>query len=508
MYRWSRVPVVLFGVSLLGSGVALAADQAQVTTATLANGQPLPRIATLPQFSEGGFSGLYPVTGEPNHYWTVSDRGPNGEPIGTPVLRPFPSPAFTPSIYKIAIDPALHEMNIIERVPLKLPAGRVDPLRAVVGGPSNHITGFGNTGVSVAANVPVADEIAVSDSNADSFVNTSDTPFPYDPYGLDTEGIVFDPRDGGSFWLVEEYRPSIIHVALDGTLLQRYTPGGQNAANLGTAWSAVPLSDVLPRAYSMRRDNRGFEGVALSPDGTTLYAVMQNPLAIPNATCSAVPGYAGANNNRSATRIAKVDVTNPAAPVLVGDFIYTLDVAPGTEITYTDLRLSDLFWLGPDTLLVDERDDVGLARRKLYQADLSSATNLLAPGALDTSCVDTLKPSAVAARGIVAATKTPLLDLASTSASPAYPWDKVEGTVRLPSGNFAVINDNDFQTSYNVSTGAFSLSNKIELFAEYGSAAPPVVPETPWVPLLSISGLVVGAAGIGFAQRRRRHAVA
>ena len=39
------------------------------------------------------------------------------------------------------------------------------------------------------------------------------------------------------------------------------------------------LNDVLPAEYSDRRDNRGFEGIALSEDGRTLYAIMQNPLA-------------------------------------------------------------------------------------------------------------------------------------------------------------------------------------------------------------------------------------
>lgn len=484
-----------------------AADQPLAGSATLVNQANLPKAPTLPQFLEGGFSGLYPVTGEPNHFWTVSDRGPNGDTFGSPVRRPFPAPAFAPSIYKVAVDTGTQQMQILERIPLKLSTGNVDPLRAVVGGPPDQITGFGNTGANASANVPVADESPVSDSTADGFVNVADVPYAFDPYGLDTEGIVFDPRGGGSFWLVDEYRPSIIHVALDGTLLQRYTPAGQNAANLGASWAAVPLSDVLPALYSARRDNRGFEGVAISPDGLTLYAVVQNPLGIPNATCSAVTGYAGSNNSRSATRIAKLDISNPAAPVLIGDFIYTLDVDPSTEVTYTDLRISDLFWVGPDKLLVDERDDTGLVRRFIYEADLSAATNIQSPGpGVDVTCIDTLKPSAVAARGVVAATKTAKLNLASTSASPAYPYDKVEGLVKMPSGNFALVNDNDFQAVYSATTGAFTLGTKPTVYLEYGAPVPPSeIPESPLVPLLAVTG--VATAGLALLVRRR-HAVA
>jgi hypothetical protein len=501
MPRLTRLLVATSAAFIAMAGLVHAADQPLAGSATLVNQANLPKVATLPQFVEGGFSALYPVTGEPNHFWTVSDRGPNGDTFGTPVKRPFPAPAFTPSIYKVSVDTATQQLEILERIPLKLSAGNVDPVRAAVGGPSDQITGFGNIGATPLANVPVADEVPVSDSNADGFVNATDVPFSFDPYGLDTEGIVFDPRGSGSFWLVDEYRPSIIHIALDGTLLQRYTPAGQNASNLGASWSAVPLNDVLPAIYSLRRDNRGFEGVAISPDGLTLYAVVQNPLGIPNATCNAVTGYAGGNNSRSATRIAKLDISNPAAPVLIGDFIYTLDV-DASEVTFTDLRISDLYWVGPDKLLVDERDDVGLVRRFIYEADLSAATNLQSPGpGVDVSCIDTLKPSAVAARGVVVATKAAKLDLASTSASPAYPYDKVEGLVKLASGNFALIDDNDFQAVYNPATGGFTLSTKPTQYLEYGVVLPPEVPESALVPLLALTGIVTG--GFALVVRRR-----
>ncbi|MET1083710.1 MAG: esterase-like activity of phytase family protein [Burkholderiales bacterium] len=109
-------------------------------------------------------------------------------------------------------------------------------------------------------------------------------------------------------------------MSTTGIVLQRLTPQGQNLAALGPGWGAVPLQDVLPAIYGTRRDNRGFEGIAISPDGNTLDAIVQNPLATP---CSGTDPISGetfqGNNNRSATRIVKIDITQASQSVLSGD---------------------------------------------------------------------------------------------------------------------------------------------------------------------------------------------
>lgn len=454
----------------------LAADAPVAGEAVLANAQPLPGWGVLPQLVEGGFSGLFPV-GIPGQFWTVSDRGPNGDPFtaGTETRRPFLSPAFTPTIYRIEVDPSTGQIKILQRIPLKLRPGFSDPARSSVGGPVRFITGFGNTAANGAGNVPVTDEVPTTDTDGDGDIDAGDAALPFDPYGLDTEGIVFDWRSG-TFWLVDEYRPSIVQVAFDGTILQRITPAGQNLQALGRAWSGVPLRDILPASYSNRRDNRGFEGLALSRDGRSLYAIVQNPLA---TACTGTDPISGepfqSNNNRSATRIAKLDVTNPFYPVLIGDFFYTLETkADGTALN-NQLRISDLYWTGRDRLLVDERDDTAgtagqgaasTTTKWLYEVDLTAATNLQALDADSQRCVDALKPTGVAARGIVAGAKALALDLGSTSASPEYPASKLEGIVLLPNGNYATVNDNDFEVG---------LSAGIPVrYIEYGSSAPEV----------------------------------
>ncbi|MGH9281259.1 MAG: esterase-like activity of phytase family protein, partial [Acidimicrobiales bacterium] len=428
-----------------------------------------------PRLVEGGFSGLFPVEGAPGEFWTVSDRGPNGDTfnVGDDVRRPFQSPAFTPSIYRIKVTTASGRIDILQRIPLRLRHGFTDPVRAVVGGTPTHVTGFGNTGVNAAANVPVSDEIPTTETDNDGDIDAADATLPFDPYGVDTEGIVFDKRTG-TFWLVEEYRPSILQVSLDGTIVQRITPRGQNLANLGPAWGAVLLNDILPAEYSRRRDNRGFEGVAISADGLTLYAIMQNPLA---TSCSGTDPITGtpfvSNNNRSATRVVKVDISHPFIPKLAGDFIYTLDTNATGNALNNQLRISDLFLVGPDRLLVDERDDTaGVAAqgqpstttKHLYEVDLAGATNVQTLSPAARSCLDALRPAGVAGRGVTAGVKTSVLDLGSTAASPEYPFAKLEGITKLPNGNFATVNDNDFQVG-----AAAGVPTR---YIEYGRAAP------------------------------------
>jgi len=373
----------------------------------------------------------------------------------------------------VRVDTTQQRLEIVDRIPLKLPPGSTDTARLFVDGPARQITGFGNTPANTAANVPVSDEVPTTDTNDDGTVDASDATLPFDPYGLDTEGIVVDPRSE-TFWIVEEYRPSIVQVNSKGVILQRLTPKGQNLAALGPNWGAVPLQDVLPAIYSTRRDNRGFEGVAISPDGETLYAVVQNPLA---TTCSGTDSISGqtflSNNNRSATRIVKLDISDASRPVLSGDFVYTLDTkADGTALS-SELRISDLFWVGPDRLLVDERDDHGgtaaqgepsTTRKRIYEVDLTKATNIQTLTADEQRCLDALNPTGVTGRGVAAGTKILRLDLGSTSASAEYPIGKLEGIVQRENGNFATINDNDFQVGAAAGTPT--------LYVEYGSEPP------------------------------------
>lgn len=170
---------------------------------------------------------------------------------------------------------------------------------------------------------------------------------PDDPAGCDPEGLVV--LADGSFWVSEEYGPSILRVGADGVVRARWTPPGVD----------VPDSrPLLPEAAKRRRLNRGFEGICASDDERWLYVGFQS-------------GFEGAAHD--AVAIWKLDAATGA---LAAAFDYPFDppgsfrrdAAEGTDAA--DLKVCELVWLGPDRLLVLER-----IRRdaRLYIVEVSRA---------------------------------------------------------------------------------------------------------------------------------------
>ncbi|HJQ98122.1 MAG TPA: esterase-like activity of phytase family protein [Candidatus Polarisedimenticolaceae bacterium] len=83
-------------------------------------------------------------------------------------------------------------------------------------------------------------------------------------------GFDFDPESfvrapDGTFWIGEEYGPYLLHVRADGRLLETpiALPGVRSPQN--------PFLREKPNLAS----SRGFEGLAISPDGKTLYGLLE-----------------------------------------------------------------------------------------------------------------------------------------------------------------------------------------------------------------------------------------
>lgn len=93
-------------------------------------------------------------------------------------------------------------------------------------------------------------------------------------FDLDPESFVRAPD--GTFWLSEEFGPFLIHVAADGRVLEPpvAVPGVRSPQN--------PFLEIADRSRAERPTlaaSRGFEGMAISPDGATLYALLEGALA-------------------------------------------------------------------------------------------------------------------------------------------------------------------------------------------------------------------------------------
>lgn len=339
-------------------------------------------------------SDIFRRHGDPgNEFWMVTDRGPNGQPSGK---RTFPVPEFDPTI-----------------VHVKVHGDRIEVLGAL---PLLTTNGTPVTGLP---NVAVFDETPWSyNAMATLAVN---------PNGLDTEGIV---RTGaGDFWLVEEYSPSLVHVDATGHVLERIVPVNSQLSGTG-----YPVTKSLPEIFNKRRQNRGFEGLAISPDDSTLFLALQSPLENPNKTI----GRASRN-----TRILRFDI---ATRTVTGEFVYRLDEACAfvgqpagcTSAKPGDMKVSGLAALSATELLVDERtDDVA----KITLVDLAAATDILGTAWDSLATNPSLESLAdPASAGITVLPKTLIVDL---SALPGIP-KKIEGVTVVNPVTLAISNDNDF----------------------------------------------------------------
>lgn len=347
-------------------------------------------------FELGGIgSDMWHQPGSPaDEFWMVTDRGPNGEvTVGDEDRVTFPTPDFDPIILHVQV--ADGEIAVLDALP-------------IVGDSGAPVTGVSNL-----------------DGKDDQPYNFDGSEaIAYNPSGLDTEGLV--RTAAGDFWLAEEYSPSIIHVGADGKVIARYTPEG-----ITLDGADYPVYDTLPAIYGDRRGNRGFEGLAISGDGSTLYAALQSPLYVPDSAT----GKASLN-----TRILAVDVATGGA---VAEYVYQFDDVnefdPSQDGKADAMKLSSIVWIDENTLLINERTD---PVAKLYAVDLTNATDILG-GPFDDPATD---PSLEASNDLTAIDVAPLaktlvVDLSTLDGVPG----KIEGVAVIDDTTIAITNDNDFQ---------------------------------------------------------------
>lgn len=338
----------------------------------------------------GGFgSDLAPDPREPGYFYLLTDRGPNFD-LPDESLKGFVVPAFGPRIgrYRLEGERLVRAAEIV--------------LRGADGAPLTglpHPPGAGGTGER-----PVAIDGSL---------------LPYDPTGVDPEGLAALP-DGG-FWVADEYGPSLLRVASDGRVVERV--------------SAAPGSPGrrLPRVLVRRWPNRGLEGLALLPDGRTLATVVQSTLDNPSPAVRATS---------LVSRIVLFDTLSGATR----QYLYEQD-APG-------MSLSGVAALADDTLLVVEHDrklpghatDPATMKR-VYRVALAGATDVGDPAdgpaglAIGGRTPEEMTPDALRAHGIAPARKRLVADLVALG----YPHDKPEGIALVDGGRtLAVLNDDDF----------------------------------------------------------------
>ena len=341
-------------------------------------------------FSGLTFEGLDPETGE----WlftTTTDRGPNGLPTttrdGRPA-RPFMDPNFRVQWVRFGYQPETKKLTLRERTVLTNRQGHE------ISGMPNFV---GDNGMG--------DEVPV---------DASGNILPTDPMGLDAESVALD-RDG-TYWMTEEYRPSILHFTAAGRLITRWTPIG-SPENMGTA--------ILPEHFKKRRLNRGFEGVAIQKD--SVFAFLQS-------------GFKGEDDS---TRILQVEKTSGAS---LSEFIYPYESTPAGWAQVD--KISDAISIGNGIFyVIEQNESTGAdAFRRIYKIDTKGATNILNlanPGqALTAAQFCTKERISLEHEVCVLPVKKELV--ANLAELGMRDSDKAEGIAIVDSTTLAIVNDNDF----------------------------------------------------------------
>ena len=358
-------------------------------------------------------SGLISLGG--NQYLGITDRGPNVDhfPSTTPPClsgsangKTHPLEQFTPAIVRFrAHGGAIELLNIV-----------------------NLVTSSG-TGITGLSNLAGGGE-----NDNPSFFNPCTSASGFNVNGMDVEDFALLPN--GKFLGVEENRPSLFVGDLaTGVIEKRYIPTGKALPG-----SSYLVSSSLPAVLAKRRGNRGFEGVAISPDQQTAYTMTQSPLEV---GCS--PNTNQCRNGR-VLRILKLDVSNPYAIAVTGQYIYRMSdpaVYPAVPAPTTagNLKLSAMAWVGPTKLLLLERsDEPGKGGVQLVLVDLEGATDI------NLTYDNSLVPEQTAGSGATHVSRQVVFEeFENQPASERIFWTyKLEGLSIRNANIVDIINDNDF----------------------------------------------------------------
>jgi len=437
--RLATLTISLLGAALLASStlagrenhaastparVALAATLPDLPLADVANAAVPGSVADDHGLLLGGVgSDLWHGPGDgADEFWMVTDRGPNGQvTVDGKTRHTVPVPGFTPLILRVAATAD----GLVPR--------QVIP---IVGQSGAEVTGLPN----------------LAGRDEPPYDATGESRWGFYPSGLDTEGLV--RTSAGDFWLADEYGPSLVHVNAAGMVLKRFVPHG-----LGLSGTDYPVQGALPAIYAARKSNRGFEGLALSPDERTLYAVLQSPLSNPDERTG---------ERSRTTRILAFDLATEST---AAEYLYRLEPAEELEpdARPSDLKLSAVTAIGPRALLVLERTDTAA---RVYRVDLPDPPGVLGGAADDaetTPSVESLDDPVE--QGYAVLSKALVLDLAQVTGVP----QKIEGLALVDADTLAIANDNDFDlgafdaTGRNVGAGVKSQLLLLDLVAPLSS---------------------------------------
>ena len=384
-----RLGILALGLCLAGSGQAVLADSRFVNGLAL-DGAALDVSggSSANDGRLGYFSDLF-YDAKRRHWWALSDRGPGGGALNyaTRVQR-----------FKLDVDPTTGRIGgfkVLQTVIFRDETG--NPLDGIAPNPTNVLGS-----------------------------------------AFDPEGFVIHPKTG-RFYVSDEYGPSLYEFSREGIRVRTLaTPANLVPRN---ATTDVPNYAGDAGNTAGKRTNRGFEGLAISPDGTYVYAMLQSAMLDEGA------------GNGVCNRIVKFDTASGEA---VAQYAFQMDGSSQGR------GISALLAINDHEFLVLERNNRGIGvgavasppNKKVFRIDLA--------GAVDVSDVP-FGAGAACPAGKVAKTG-PWLDLAGDTLEALggkvpEKWEGLAIGPQLRDGSYLVLagTDNDYSVTQNGSNEQFDV---------------------------------------------------
>lgn len=271
----------------------------------------------------------------------------------------------------------------------------------------------------------LADTIKYQESNGALLTSYDPTPigagsrpgFPPLPQAFngrlsfDGEGIVLNPD--GSLWVSDEYGPYLYKFSATGTLLAALRPPEAFIARRNGLPSFAsdnpPTGQPAPSPSNPtagRQNNQGLESISASPDGSTLFTILQS--------ATRQDGGNGGSSLRQFSRLLAYDLTTPS-PTLKGEYVVILPTYLDKGVTKVG-AVCEIVAVNNTQILMLTRDSNGHGTpvatslfRRVMVYDISAATNIV--GSVYDDPATPIAPGSVLAAGIVAATSTEVLNI-------------------------------------------------------------------------------------------------
>ncbi len=249
---------------------------------------------------------------------------------------------------------------------------------------------------------------------------------------MDPEGFVINPKNG-NFLVSDEYGPSVREFDRNGNLLRTFTTPANLVPKVG---ASTDYNSLPPALTTGREPNRGFEGLAISPDGKFAYAMLQNGAVQDGWTASTRGLY---------TRIVKFDTETGLA---VGQYAYKL------ESSGQGRGISAIVAINDHEFYVLERNNRGIGVGATIASPDKNVFKIDLAGATDVTNVNLPATGSVA--GAVTKNLSKFIDLDANTLSALgnkspEKWEGLAIGPKLADGSFMMLagTDNDYSVTQN-----------------------------------------------------------